>query len=546
MNLYYYFIEALLLAFILVMARHMWYRARFFLHIFQQVGYKFGEFYNWLKEHWNERVVRPEHVLINIFILILYVFISELITRTAAAIIIIIPALFWFSAIKSLKPAREKKPLVYTPRIYRLILPFGVLCLLLPFLGTQLSFTRELLHPDVYALAIGWALGDVLVPLMLFIAAVIVAPLEKIIQLNFKRKARKKLKALSHVKVIAITGSYGKTSTKFILRDILKERYRVCSTPGSYNTPMGITKIINQELRAEHEFLILEMGARYPGNIEELCDIAQPDISIVTNVGIAHLETFGDKETISHTKEALIRRLKTNGTAVLNADDAEVMKMATRDDVELLTAGLDAGQVRGDNVEYGPEGTRFSVQFPNGAQTNVQTKLLGSHNVQNMLFAMSVGYKLDIRPETMAVAAKQIQPVEHRLELKEQNGFYIIDDAFNSNPVGAENAVEILSRFNSGQKYIITPGMIELGRLQEEANYQFGEKIGQANIDYAVLVGPKQTAPIQQGIESIESSTTQIKVVRSLFEANEYVQSLMQPGDVILYENDLPDSFSEN
>lgn len=546
MDLYYYFIEALLLAFVLVMARHMLYRARFFLQIFQQVGYKFGEFYGWAKQHWHERVVRPEHVLISLVILVLYVFIEETLTPTATTIIIVVLTLFWFVPVKAFRPRKEKKPLVFTPRIYRLIIPFGVLAMLFPMVGMQLAYSRELLYPDVYALSIGWVLGDVLIPLMLYLGAVIVWPIEKFIQLRFKQKARKKLKALSHVKVIAITGSYGKTSTKFFLRDILKERYRVCSTPGSYNTPMGITKIINEELRAEHELLILEMGARYPGNIEELCDIAEPDISIVTNVGVAHLETFGSKQSIAHTKGALIRRLKPDGTAVLNADDSEVMRMADRDDINIISAGLETGQVRAADIEYGPDGTHFRAQFPNGSEVTVEMRLLGAHNVQNVLLAMSVGYHLNIRPETMAVAARQIQPVEHRLELKQQDGFYIIDDAFNSNPVGARNAVEILAGFNTGRKYIITPGMIELGEMQDQANYQFGREIGQADIDYAILVGPRQTEPIRKGITSVNGSTTQVEVVSTLFEANELIQQLMQQGDVILYENDLPDSYTES
>ena len=172
-----------------------------------------------------------------------------------------------------------------------------------------------------------------------------------------------------------------------------------------------------------------------------------------------------------------------------------------------------------------------------------QTKLLGAHNAQNLLLAVGVAHHFGLRLKTMALAASRIEPIEHRLELKQNGDLFVIDDAFNSNPVGAKNAVEILAEFESGQRIIITPGMIELGEIQE--NRKFGEAIGKANLDLAILVGEERSKPILEGIKEHDSTAMNVRVVNSLFEANELVKKHARAGDVILYENDLPDVYNE-
>ncbi|MDR8391521.1 UDP-N-acetylmuramoyl-tripeptide--D-alanyl-D-alanine ligase [Aliifodinibius sp. S!AR15-10] len=557
MNLYFQFIELLLVVFVLVMARHTFLRGKYFLHIFQQKGYKIKEYRGWIFEHWNQRVLTPEHVLYNLIIFLLLYFMSNTITGSAAIITLSMFAIFWFGKFDYYRGEKQKKPLVFTSRMIRLSIPYAIFSLILPYLTTagaylgQIPFTnipmkQPLLHSaDIYVLAFGWVLADALMPFWIFLAAMLTAPIEKRVHQYYIDLARKKVASMPELTVIGITGSYGKTSTKFMIRDLLEERYSVCSTPGSYNTPMGICKVINNDLEAHHQILILEMGARYEGNIDELCDIVQPDIAVVTNVGIAHLETFGSQDAIARTKSTIVKRLNPNGKAVLNFDDPRVRQMAAlREDVEVLGVGLEQGEIRASDITFGPEGTGFQLHL-NGQTESFQTKLLGSHNVLNMLLAVGVARLFDIRPKTMAVAASQIEPVEHRLELKKQGDIYVIDDAFNSNPVGARNAVEILSQFKSGRRIIITPGMIELGELEEQKNREFGEAVGRADLDLVILVGKQRTKPILQGIHSTGFPGEKVRVVNSLFQANDIVQEFAQPGDVILYENDLPDTYNE-
>ena len=481
------------------------------------------------------------------------------ITNSSKAVILFSISLFWFGTVKKYKPEKIKKPLVFTSRMKRLTIPVGMITVLIPAFFTFWSYTGlipffwsttplynpGLLSFDVILLVFGWIFGALLIPFLIFFGSSITKPLERNIQEGFKEQARKKIASMPHLKVIAITGSYGKTSTKFMVKDLLKERYSVCFTPGSYNTPMGICKVINNDLQSHHQILILEMGARYKGNIQELCDIAQPDISIVTNVGVAHLETFGSQNVIASEKGKLVDNLTSGGVAVLNSDDPRVSKMGEeRTDIKRIMVGLNNGTIQGGDISYNTTGSTFEVSFGEEAFA-FNTRLLGAHNVQNMLLAIGVAHHLGIRPKTMAIAAKNIEPVEHRLELKKQGDLTIIDDAFNSNPVGAKNAVEILGQFKSGNRIIITPGMVELGDIEYEENKDLGKAIARANLDLIILVGEERAKPIKEGIEEVSESSENVKVVNSLFEANDLVREYAKAGDVILYENDLPDVYNE-
>lgn len=539
------------------MARHTLLRGRYFLHIFQQNGYKLNEFWHWVIQHWNQRIITVEHVLYNVIIFVLLIFLSNAVTGSAAIIILGVFGISWFGPFNYYGGEESKKPLVLTPRMIRLTTPFALLSLLIPAIVTFISYAGYipftelgiqndgLYAADMYLLAFGWVLGNALIPFFIFPAALITKPIEAYVHRHFIKLAKQKLAQMPDLTVIAITGSYGKTSTKFMIRDLLSERYAVCSTPGSYNTPMGICKVINNDLEARHQILVLEMGARYEGNIDELCDIAEPDISVVTNVGVAHLETFGSQDAIARTKSSIVKRTKPNGKAILNADDERVRAMADlRDDLDITYAGLESGDVRAKNIQYSPNGMTFMVTS-DGEEKEFTMQLLGSHNAQNMLLAVGVARSLGLRLTTMAMAAAHMKPVEHRLELKSQNGITVIDDAFNSNPVGAKNAVETLAAFKNGRKIIITPGMIELGDLQEEKNREFGEYIGRANLDLVILVGQKQTEPIRAGIASTDFDMERVETVSSLYEANRLMQDFALEGDVVLYENDLPDSFNE-
>lgn len=558
MDTYSLITNGLVFLLIAIFIRHSLYRLRYFLHMFQQLGYKTNELRHWLLENLFSRVIVAEHVFFNILIFGISYFFAERITLTSAAIILSLFSLFWFVDVSKFRDEKQKKPLVFTSRMKRLATPVLLIFIVIWYYILEIGqlslvmrdFASPFLKTDPYFMSFGLVFVDILVPVFVFLGGWLLKPVEWFIQNGFKKQARKKIASLPNLKIIAITGSYGKTSTKFVIEAFLKERISVLATPGSFNTPMGICKVINDDLEASHQVLILEMGARYEGNIGELCDIAQPDISVVTNVGVAHLETFGSKEAIAREKSTLIRRLKPGGTAILNGDDEFVRDMAKlRDDVEFTFTGKN-GTVKAKDVQVNEKGTSLTMLWidSDGAiteQENIQTKLLGEHNIQNFLLGAAVARTFNIRLKTVALAASKMEPVEHRLELKHRDGFTVIDDAFNSNPVGAENAIKVLESFKAGKKIIITPGMIELGELEDHMNYEFGRQIAESGIDIVILVGKEQTKSIRRGIESADKTGGKVvHVVGSLFKANDLLAEIGSKGDVVLYENDLPDSYN--
>lgn len=522
----------------------IWRRLRFFLHTIQLEGYKLNEYRSWLGARVGHVIIRLSHKLA--LALLVLSFVGFFYVSPFWTALIVLP--LWavtFASSRLYRSTQEKKPLKYTNRLKRLLAASAAIIVVPVILGIAFGLRENGLQGFFWYL-VGLLLADFGAPFWVMVGALVMQPVEKAIQNGFKRKARLTLQNRPNLTVIGITGSYGKTSVKFILAEILKQRYNVLATPGSYNTPMGICLVVNERLKPEHQVLILEMGARYRGDIQELCQIAPPDVAIVTTVGVAHLESMGSIENIAHEKGDLLEYMKPGGVAVLNVDNPYVADMAKRapGKVWRVSAEGNEADVTASDVRYDHEGASFTVRDDTGAEVRFKTKLLGAHNILNILLGVAVGRQMGLRLRQIARAVTRVQPVEHRLQLRRDGPATIIDDAFNSNPVGARNAVEILGRFNSGRRIIVTPGMVELGDRQWEENRIFGEHIAR-NVDLALLIGEKQTEPIREGLKAQRFPEEQIKVFPSLFKAQSFLKSVVRPGDVILYENDLPDHYNE-
>jgi UDP-N-acetylmuramoyl-tripeptide--D-alanyl-D-alanine ligase len=441
--------------------------------------------------------------------------------------------------------SQEKKPLAFTNRMTRLASATGLFVLLPIVLGGLGGWAAGPLSGFGWYL-LGFLVADLGAPLWVLLGAYAMMPVEQAIQDGFKRRARAKLDARRDLTVVGITGSYGKTSTKFILAELLKQKYNVLATPSSYNTPMGICLVVNEKLKPDHQVLVLEMGMRYRGDIEELCSIAPPDISVVTTVGPAHLETMGSIENIAREKGDLITHMRGGGPAILNVDDDHVAAMAARTTGDVWRVSVQnhpEADITAHNIRYDASGASFTVRDDTGTEVTFETQLLGEHNVLNILLAVAVGRAMGLRLRQMAHAVRRVEPVEHRLALRKDGPVTVIDDAFNSNPVGARNAVDILSQFNAKRRVIVTPGMVELGEKQDEENRRLGEYIARQGVDLAVLVGDEQTAAIREGLRTRQFPDERLKVFPTLFDAQDFLKSYLRPGDVVLYENDLPDQY---
>ena len=423
-----------------------------------------------------------------------------------------------------------KKPFVVTERVKRLIAMHAGTAFVIALAAAAVSPVLLYLLPAFEAALIA-------------LAAVCAQPIEKHINQQFVEDAKKRLESNPNLIRIGITGSYGKTSTKFLLRDILSVKYNVLATPSSFNTTMGVTRVIREQLTPAHQVFIAEMGARHVGDIRELVDLVHPTIGLLTSVGPQHLDTFGTIERIKNTKYELIDGLPENGTAILARDGAICEELYAR--CPLANKYMPGDLVRASDMEWGPFGTRFTLEdTKTGERARCETRLLGEHSIANLLLCCTAARVLGMTLPEIAQGVARCQPVEHRLELISGGaGVTIIDDAFNANPVGAQAALRVLKNF-PGRRIIITPGMVELGGEEAAFNRAFGEQMAQS-ADVAILVGKKHTRPIVDGLLEKGFPQEQIHVVSSLEESTGVLHAMMRAGDVVLYENDLPDNYSE-
>ena len=441
-----------------------------------------------------------------------------------------------------------KKALVFTERatrLYILNLIINGMILLIPLL--ILFFNKNILLTYLLALAIGFIIYKYQ-SLIMIVSNKIMFPIESNINLGFYKQAQDKIKSMENLTVVGITGSYGKTSTKFIIGTILEEKFNVQNTPDSYNTPMGLSKVINNELNDKHEIFIAELGARIPGEIKEVAELVQPDIGVITAIGPVHMETFKSIDTIMKTKYELIEELPTQGLAIFNYDNSHVKKLADKTFKEKLLFGIDNQEeldIYADEIEVSESGSSFTLRNKDGESIRCKTRLLGKHNIYNILAGVSVATKLGLTFEEIARGIAKIQPIPHRLNIiNPGTGIIIIDDAFNSNPMGTKAALEVLGQFKEGRKIIVTPGMVELGEMEVEANKEFGINIGKT-CDFAILVGKNRSKPIYEGLMEVNFNPSNIFVVNTLDEASKQLAKITRAKDIVLFENDLPDNYSE-
>ena len=457
-------------------------------------------------------------------------------------------ALFYVIFIQGRDKTPPKKPLVFTKRATRLYVAMLVIYFL-PAVAILLLAVANLGAPDylrgIFLLVL--ALLPFLSPLFVLAANTFMLPFEGHQQARFFEEAHDRLTDQADLIKVAITGSFGKTSVKHILNRMLEEKYYTLMPPGSYNTPMGIARVIREQLKPIHQAFVTEMGAKQRGDIAELCALVEPRYGIITALGEAHLESFGSFENIVSTKFELVDALPESGVAVLNFDDEAIRANAHRMKGKVISYGLTSPDLDfwATDIRFHNRGTEFTLKTKAGEEETFRTQLLGTHNVYNIVGAAAMAHTLGVTLKQMKRAVAALSPVEHRLELKTTpGGLNIIDDAFNSNPVGAAAAMQVLGQIEGGKKFLITPGMIELGEKEYEENQKFGARAA-AVCDYIALVGEKQTEPIKAGILEAGFPEDHLFVAHNLSEANTFIYGKAAKGDFILYENDLPDTYNE-
>ena len=449
-------------------------------------------------------------------------------------------------------PKQQKKQIVWTNRIKRL-LALNFIIFLIPIilfiLNIRISYSFSILFLCF-------------LPMIVFFTMLLLKPVEDNIKYKYILLAKQKLDSFDSLYVIGITGSFGKTSSKNFLYNLLKEKYNICSTPESFNTPMGNTITINNNLKNYDDIYISEMGARRIGDIKEICDIVKPDSCILTDVGEQHLDTFKNIENVLNTKfeivDSVIKKIDNNhnnqqfGNYIFyNGDNKyinnKIKQYDSRYKQYFYSFGLGENNAYyAKNIRISEDGMTFDFYYKLDNEylhKKFNTKLLGVHNILNLVATIGLSLKLNVNIDDIFKYVQNIKPVKHRLEfIKLSDKYIIIDDAYNSNIKGFKYSVDVLKNFDdSWTKIIITPGVVELGDKQYVSNYELS-KYASEIVDYAFVVGNANKKPLMDGFK-INLKNKNLKYFDKFNDANNEIRNIISEKKVILIENDLTDNY---
>lgn len=491
----------------------------YFVHMFQLNGYHRDGHMRWHNDILGSVSAKTTFAFIAF---VLMIFANDT-TKAIACVLNVLTVLMFL-------PQKAKKPLVFTARIKRLLFTIIVIYSALVALSNLVPYCHFVS-----------ALGFVLVNFMVLLADIINSPVEKSIKNGFIKDAKKILAGRKNLTIIGITGSYGKTSCKYFLTKLLSAKYNVLMTPASYNTPMGVVKTVREHLKNSHEIFVCEMGAKNIGDIKELCDIVHPHMGLISSVGPQHLESFKTIENVVNTKFELYDAIPDGGKVFLNYDNELIRNAKTGKNIVSFGCEYENAACLASNIALSEKGTDFDVTY-NGVTTHFSTKLLGTHNVQNLAGCIAIAIDMGVEIPDIVLAVKRLESVPHRLQMIDGGNITIIDDAFNANPSGTKAALEVLGSFD-GIKIIVTPGMIELGEKQAELNREFGVNCTKV-CDYVFLVGGRIADDVYDGAASTDFPKEKLLHFDKVEEAVEYARILQSDKKkFVLLENDLPDNY---
>ena len=524
-------------------------------HYYQIEEYKSGRFLLWMGRGWRRWL--PPRSLAAVVVGLAGSLLDTIPGQANVVALVIAVAASGFAVWPaSREPA--KKAFVPTPRAMRMIVAGGVL---VSAIAGAMAFAFLPREVSRFVLPVSLMAGLLLflaAPAWLMLGNTLMQPVEALLRRRFIAQAKTTLARIDPI-VIGITGSYGKTTTKVILHHLLSQRYNVYATPKSYNTMMGLCLAINNDLADDYsiEYFIAEMGMYTMGEIRRLTQLTPPDIGIMIDVGPQHLERAGSMENIARAKYELIEGLPPDGLGIFNWDNSWIRRMIEReypqqriavsktvapDAVTQPMRDLGLRFIATDIVQT-LDGLHFTLHdVVAGENVTIQTPLLGEHNVTNIMLATAVALHTGISLRDVAHRARTLQPAESRLvrQLTASN-ITIINDGYSANPVGAKGALELLGMYPQ-QRVLVTPGMVELGSEQEAANTELG-RVAAAHATEVFLVNEALAAPIAAGLSEAGFPAERVHRVASLDEAISWYQTYLHSGDVVLFLNDLPDTY---
>ena len=497
------------------------------LGVLQQCGYGERGLFRWyFREH---NMLRRRHALLALCEVLLVALFALCFSFLGSALACLVSALpFVGLGILYVLSSRHalKVPLRRSARMMRLggccfvllaALIFGVSC--------GMWFAAEAADSDLFRLFrfLPVTLFPLLFPFVAALASVLMKGYELPHNRRYIARAKKLLAASPCIKV-GITGSFGKTSVKHYAAEMLAEKFRVLATPQSYNTPMGIAQTVRGGL--DCDIFLAEMGARREGDIRELCELVRPEYGIVTGVGDQHLETFGSPDAIAAEKRVL-------------AECAQKVVLGASVRFDKAGALKEGRDFAAEDIVCTEEGTSFTLRLGR-ERRKIETKLLGRHSAEDVAFAAALCSLLGMSLPEIAAAANLLTAVPHRLEKRVMGGVNILDDSYNANTSGALSAVETLRLFK-GRKFVVTPGLVELGELEEKRNGELGAAL--VGLDGILLVGETRVSAVSAGYLNAGGDGGKLRTLPTLAEAQLVLKNELKPGDTVLFLNDLPDSY---
>ncbi|HEY8963104.1 MAG TPA: UDP-N-acetylmuramoyl-tripeptide--D-alanyl-D-alanine ligase [Alphaproteobacteria bacterium] len=503
-----------------------------YMHIFQQEEYDSRRLFNWLIR---TKTVDRKATLCLFLLAIpatLLPFMGQIFAMVAA---IVLAAIAWIEPDPRLK---GKKKLTLTARATRIIVSTGILLFIA--MTALVSFEASLLV---------WIALIQSIPFMIMLGNAILSPWESVVQKKFWDEAHAKLLDLKPI-TIGITGSFGKTSTKHILAHMLSAFAPTLATPGSVNTPMGVTRVVRETLTPNHKFFVVEMGAYGAGSIKRLCDLAPPDVALITTIGHAHYERYKSLDAVARAKFELPEAVNGKsgysvlGSDVMDFDYARQFVHLHRNSVTLVgSRNDDDAQIL--EVGQSADGLFARVTWRE-REYRLQAPLFGVHHAANMALAFVAACRLGMEPEQAIMALRTTPQIRHRLEVIHQgSGAIVIDDAYNSNPAGFAAALEVLSLLGQKRRRIlISPGMVELGELHDEEH----AKVGTIAAQHCDVILPVAPARIPTMIEAFRTFAPHKQVIpcATFQDAQNWLSNNMQYSDIVLLENDLPDLYERS
>ena len=494
------------------------------LHMFQQNRYELNRYSSWL---FNKKQIKFSLSLLYVIVLIILTIILKGKGYYFALILTLIFAIYM---IYNEDKKEYIKPLVYTARVKRQIVCISILLICCTYLMIKWPYS------------ISGILSILLPYLLIYPMYLLTWPIEELIKKMYENDARKIINSYKNLIKIGITGSFGKTTTKNVIKDILSEKYYTLMTPASYNTPMGITRTIREHFKPIYEVFVCEMGADHVGEITYLMDFIKPKYGVVTSIGPQHLNTFGSLDNIINEKMQEVELLPEDGVAIINIDNKYINNYKIKNKCKVITVGINNNKADyiATDIKYSKDGSSFKVMI-DGKNHKFNTCLLGEHNIMNILCGIALAKELGMNYKEIAKGVSEIKQVEHRLEIKNMGGFTFIDNAFNSNPSGCKYALDVL-KMMPGKRIIVTPGLIDLGKEEDKENYDFGKYMNE-KADFLIIVGDKNKESIHKGAIKGGLKEENILEVNSVKEAFNYIYSHFSKKDTILLENDLPDVF---